>query len=294
MKIFTKKKDLQEHIQTLRTTGKTVGFVPTMGFLHEGHLKLVEKSVADNDCTVMSIFVNPLQFGPKEDFHAYPKDHDQDQRLAENAGVNILFMPDVAEMYSQEHPFRITVLQRTDQLCGKSRPGHFDGVATILIKLFHIVHPQRVYFGLKDAQQISVVDSLIEYFEFPIELIAVETVREQDGLARSSRNVNLTNLERKEAPSLYKALQIGKQLIDEGEKNIGNVIEVVSNYIEKNTSGKIDYIDLLSFPELQPLQLVKGKVILAIAIQFSQARLAIAIQFSQARLIDNIILNVKE
>ncbi|KRG12490.1 pantoate--beta-alanine ligase [Virgibacillus soli] len=283
MKIFTKKKDLQEHIQTLRTTGKTVGFVPTMGFLHEGHLKLVEKSVADNDCTVMSIFVNPLQFGPKEDFHAYPKDHDQDQRLAENAGVNILFMPDVAEMYSQEHPFRITVLQRTDQLCGKSRPGHFDGVATILIKLFHIVHPQRVYFGLKDAQQISVVDSLIEYFEFPIELIAVETVREQDGLARSSRNVNLTNLERKEAPSLYKALQIGKQLIDEGEKNIGNVIEVVSNYIEKNTSGKIDYIDLLSFPELQPLQLVKGKVILAIAIQFSQARL-----------IDNIILNVKE
>ncbi|OAK69798.1 pantoate--beta-alanine ligase [Lederbergia galactosidilytica] len=283
MKIFTKKKDLQEHIQTLRTTGRTVGFVPTMGFLHEGHLKLVEKSVADNDCTVMSIFVNPLQFGPKEDFHAYPKDHDQDQRLAENAGVNILFMPDVAEMYSQEHPFRITVLQRTDQLCGKSRPGHFDGVATILIKLFHIVHPQRVYFGLKDAQQISVVDSLIEYFEFPIELIAVETVREQDGLARSSRNVNLTNLERKEAPSLYKALQIGKQLIDEGEKNIGNVIEVVSNYIEKNTSGKIDYIDLLSFPELQPLQLVKGKVILAIAIQFSQARL-----------IDNIILNVKE
>ncbi|GIN56525.1 pantoate--beta-alanine ligase [Lederbergia ruris] len=281
MEIFTSKKTLQKRIQQLKDNGKSIGFVPTMGFLHEGHLKLVEESVAENDLTVMSIFVNPLQFGPQEDFHDYPRNHEQDRSLAESAGVDILFMPDVAEMYDQERSFKINVLQRTDQLCGKSRPGHFDGVATILIKLFHIVNPQRVYFGLKDAQQIAVVDSLIQYFDFPIELVAVDTVREQDGLARSSRNVNLTSLERKEAPSLYKALQVGKQRICQGERNIEKVTREIYDYIEKNTSGKIDYIELLRFPELQPLQTIEGKVILAIAVQFSKARL-----------IDNIILNV--
>ncbi|GIN70085.1 pantothenate synthetase [Bacillus sp. J14TS2] len=282
MEIFTTKKALQKHIQHVITSGKSIGFVPTMGSLHEGHLTLVEKSVADNDCTVMSIFVNPLQFGPKEDFHAYPRNHDQDQSLADRAGVDILFIPDVAEMYDQERSFKIDVLQRTDQLCGKSRPGHFDGVATILMKLFHLVSPDRVYFGLKDAQQISVVDALIHYFDFPIELVAVDTVREHDGLAKSSRNVNLTSLERKEAPSLYRALRIGEQLISQGERNIANVTKEIHHHIEKHTSGKIDYIELLRFPELQPVQMIEGKVIIAIAVQFSKARL-----------IDNMILNVE-
>ncbi|MCJ7839482.1 pantoate--beta-alanine ligase [Lederbergia sp. NSJ-179] len=273
--------DLQRHVQALKSVGKTIGFVPTMGFLHEGHLKLVERSVAENDITIMSIFVNPLQFGPNEDYDAYPRNPDKDQVLAKQAGVDVLFMPDSSDMYDQEHAFHIHVLQRTDRLCGKSRPGHFDGVVTILMKLFHIVGPNRVYFGLKDAQQISVVDSLINYFDFPIELVAVETVREQDGLARSSRNVYLTNLERKEAPYLYKALKMGEQQILQGERNVERITQMIHEYIEKNTSGKIDYIELLSFPELRSLSSIQGKVILAIAVQFTRARL-----------IDNTILTV--
>ncbi|MBS4199483.1 pantoate--beta-alanine ligase [Bacillus sp. FJAT-49732] len=282
MEIITSTKAMQERAIELKKQGHSIGFTPTMGFLHEGHLKLVKHSSQQNDITVMSIFVNPLQFGPNEDFDAYPRDVERDKKLADNAGVSILFLPERSDMYPNEPSFEINVAKRTDVLCGRSRPGHFNGVATILIKLFNIIMPEKVYFGMKDAQQVAVVDSLIKDFNFPIHLIPVETEREEDGLARSSRNVYLSDEERNQAPHLYKGLQKGAEAIRNGEINPATVIHIVEEYIKTNTNGKIDYIELLSFPDLEALNKVHGKIIIALAVKFSKARL-----------IDNIILETQ-
>ncbi|MBS4194478.1 pantoate--beta-alanine ligase [Lederbergia citri] len=281
MEIITSSKAMQERALQLKKQGYSIGFAPTMGFLHEGHLKLVTQSLQENDVSVMSIFVNPLQFGPNEDFEAYPRDVERDKKLAENAGVNILFLPERTEIYPNEPSFEINVKNRTGVLCGRSRPGHFNGVATILIKLFNIILPDHVYFGMKDAQQVAVVDSLIKDFNFPIELIPVETEREEDGLARSSRNVYLSDEERSQAPHLYKGLQKGSEAIKKGEVNPSSVIHIIENYIKTNTNGKIDYIEILSFPNLDTLEQIHGKIIIALAVKFSKARL-----------IDNIILEI--
>ncbi|WP_062104826.1 pantoate--beta-alanine ligase [Bacillus niameyensis] len=283
MEIIKTKAEMQKRAKELRKSGNSVGFVPTMGFLHEGHLQLAHRSIQENEITVMSIFVNPLQFGPEEDFEAYPRDSERDQLLAENAGVDILFMPDHSNIYNQEASFEIKVNKRTDVLCGKSRPGHFDGVSTILIKLFNIIIPDKVYMGLKDAQQVAVVDSLIHYFDFPIELITVETVRETDGLARSSRNVYLSDEERKEARQLYQALKLGETLIQNGERNPQIIIAKVSEYIKKNITGTIDYVEIFSFPDLTVLKSIERRIILALAVKFSKARL-----------IDNILIEVEK
>ncbi len=207
MKQLTETQQLKELIAQYRSEGRTIGFVPTMGFLHEGHLTLVEKASKENDIVVMSIFVNPTQFGPGEDYEAYPRDLKRDARLAEQAGADVLFTPSPSDMYKGEQNVAVQVKRRTDVLCGASRVGHFDGVATVLTKFFNLVKPTRAYFGLKDAQQATVVDGLIEDFFMDIELVAVDTVREEDGLAKSSRNVYLTEQERKEAPMIYKALR---------------------------------------------------------------------------------------
>ncbi|MEH7664130.1 pantoate--beta-alanine ligase, partial [Bacillus velezensis] len=216
MKQLTETQQLKELIAQYRSEGRTIGFVPTMGFLHEGHLTLVEKASKENDIVVMSIFVNPTQFGPGEDYEAYPRDLKRDARLAEQAGADVLFTPSPSDMYKGEQNVAVQVKRRTDVLCGASRVGHFDGVATVLTKFFNLVKPTRAYFGLKDAQQAAVVDGLIEDFFMDIELVAVDTVREEDGLAKSSRNVYLTEQERKEAPMIYKALQQGAELIRDG------------------------------------------------------------------------------
>jgi len=216
MRQITDISQLKEAIRQYQSEGKSVGFVPTMGFLHEGHLTLADKARQENDAVVMSIFVNPAQFGPNEDFEAYPRNIERDAALAENAGVDILFTPDAHDMYPGEKNVTIHVERRTDVLCGRSREGHFDGVAIVLTKLFNLVQPTRAYFGLKDAQQVAVVDGLISDFFMNIELVAVDTVREEDGLAKSSRNVYLTAEERKEAPKLYQALQTSAELIRAG------------------------------------------------------------------------------
>jgi len=273
---------MRERALQLKKQGYSIGFAPTMGYLHEGHLKLVKQSLQYNDITVMSIFVNPLQFGPGEDFEAYPRDVERDKKLAENAGVTILFLPERSDMYPNDPSFEINVSKRTDVLCGRSRPGHFNGVATILIKLFNIILPDNVYFGMKDAQQVAVVDSLIKDFNFPIQLIPVETEREEDGLARSSRNVYLSNDEREQAPHLYKGLKEGVYAIQNGEVNPATVIHIVADYIKNNTDGEIDYIEILSFPTLVALEQLHGKIIIALAVKFSKARL-----------IDNIILETQ-
>ncbi|MEC1633765.1 pantoate--beta-alanine ligase [Bacillus mojavensis] len=282
MKQITDISQLKEIITQYQSEGKTIGFVPTMGFLHEGHLTLADKARQENDAVVMSIFVNPTQFGPGEDFEAYPRDLERDAAHAENTGVDILFTPDARDMYPGEKNLTIHVERRTDVLCGRSREGHFDGVAIVLTKLFNLVKPTRAYFGLKDAQQVAVVDGLISDFFMDIELVAVDTVREKDGLAKSSRNVYLTAEERREAPKLYQALQTSAELIRAGERDPEAVIKAAKDIIE-TTSGKIDYVELYSYPELEPVNKVEGKIILAVAVAFSKARL-----------IDNIIIDIQE
>ncbi|BBW95853.1 pantoate--beta-alanine ligase [Geobacillus sp. FSL W8-0032] len=273
--------DMQALMRRCRREGKTIGFVPTMGYLHEGHAALIDRAREENDVVVVSIFVNPLQFGPNEDFARYPRDFARDRRIAEQHGADVLFHPEAGEMYPGPLTVQAVVKARTDVLCGRSRPGHFDGVATVLIKLFNIVMPDRAYFGRKDAQQVAVVDGLIRDFNFPIELVPVPTVREADGLAKSSRNVYLSPQERREAPALYQALQAAAAAVEGGERSAAAIRRLVREQIEAHTNAEIDYVDVCSYPDLAPLAVLEGTVIIAIAVRFASARL-----------IDNLILEL--
>ncbi|WP_279620773.1 pantoate--beta-alanine ligase [Priestia megaterium] len=282
MKVITTIKDMQQEMKKEKQLGRSIGFVPTMGYLHEGHATLLGAARTENKVVVLSIFVNPTQFGPNEDFDTYPRDFERDERVAKEANVDYLFYPSVEEMYKSSRSVAITVTDRVDVLCGQKRPGHFDGVATVLTKLFHIVTPDRAYFGKKDAQQVAVVDGLIEDFNFPVELRAVDTVREADGLAKSSRNVYLTDKEREEAPVLFKSLQSALQLLESGEKQVEILKETIRKEIEQYTSGKVDYIEVYTYPELKTIKQTAGKIIIALAVQFSKACL-----------IDNVIVDVQ-
>lgn len=282
MKVITTIKDMQQEMKKEKQLGRSIGFVPTMGYLHEGHATLLGAARTENEVVALSIFVNPTQFGPNEDFDTYPRDFERDERVAKEANVDYLFYPSVEEMYKSSRSVAITVTDRVDVLCGQKRPGHFDGVATVLTKLFHIVTPDRAYFGKKDAQQVAVVDGLIEDFNFPVELRAVNTVREADGLAKSSRNVYLTDKEREEAPVLFKSLQSALQLLESGEKQVEIIKQTIQKEIEQHTSGKVDYIEAYTYPELKTIKQAAGKIIIALAVQFSKARL-----------IDNVIVDVQ-
>ena len=282
MKVLTTIEEVKKALSPLIRSDKTIGFVPTMGYLHEGHLSLVEKAREDNDYVVMSIFVNPLQFGPNEDYDRYPRDFERDKKLAEEAGVDFLFHPSVEEMYPTKMAMKVVVEEGVDVLCGKSRPGHFDGVATVVLKLFNIVEPTKAYFGMKDAQQVAVIEKLVRDFNLPVQIVPCPTLREEDGLAKSSRNVNLTEQERKEAPYIYRSLKLAEQLILAGEKEVAVIKERIRQLLLENTSGKIDYIEILSYPELKTLTHIHGKIIIAVAYYYSKARL-----------IDNIVINCK-
>ncbi|WP_227395296.1 pantoate--beta-alanine ligase [Jeotgalibacillus aurantiacus] len=280
MKIIQSADDMQQLSRSLKREGKTIGFVPTMGFLHEGHLQLVQKSVSSCDVTVMSIFVNPLQFGPGEDFERYPRDFKRDSELAEKHGVDYLFYPDVKELYPGELSVQLKAASRVDVLCGASRPGHFDGVVTVLTILFNLVMPDKSFFGQKDAQQVAVVQGLVSSFRIPVDIVPVETVREADGLAKSSRNVYLSPQERKEAPMIYKALTEAKAAYL--EHGIDEALQTIKNEISK-TSGVIDYAEIWSYPDLHKPVEKTGQIIIAAAVKFEKARL-----------IDNIIFTVEE
>ncbi|MBT2569516.1 pantoate--beta-alanine ligase [Planococcus sp. ISL-110] len=269
--------ELKEWVRKTKQAGHSIGLVPTMGFLHEGHLSLVEKAKAENDQVVMSIFVNPAQFGPNEDFDRYPRNLERDQQLAEGAGTDVIFAPSVEEMYPRESQIKISAGKQADVLCGAKRPGHFDGVLKVVSKLFHLTEADLAYFGQKDAQQLAIIESLVEDFNFPMAIRRGKTVREEDALAKSSRNVYLSPAERNEAPHLIKALEMGKILFLQGK----DPIESMTAYLTEHTSGKIDYIELLDYPTLTA------------EIQHN-AILALAVQFEKARLIDNIIFNPKE
>lgn len=271
MKTTSKINEIREFL-SVPNTGK-VALVPTMGFLHSGHVKLIDAAKKHGDTVVVSIFVNPLQFGPEEDFDNYPRDLERDLDILRKHGADYVFHPEVDEMYPDDLELNISLNSMADVLDGIKRPGHFEGVVTVCNKLFNIIKPDYVTFGEKDRQQLMIVDKMIEDFNHDIKVLAVETEREDNGLAKSSRNTNLDEQELLEAPHVYESLKLGNQLIQNGEKNVAAIIEQTTDHINKNTSGQIDDLQILSHPDLDPMTQIDSDVIIFIAVQFKKARL---------------------
>lgn len=259
-----------------------VGLVPTMGYFHEGHRALMRKAREMCPTVVVSIFVNPLQFGPQEDLAAYPRDLERDLAAAAEEGVDAVFTPSVEEMYPAPQAAFVDVEELTGTLCGRSRPGHFRGVATVVAKLFNIVGPDYAFFGQKDAQQLAVIRRMVRDLNFPVEIVAVPTVREAGGLAASSRNVYLTPEQRREATILFRALHRAEQTITAGERDPQRVARLMAETISGVPGARLDYAEVLSWPDLKPLTVIKGEVILAVAAWFGRARL-----------IDNMVVEVR-
>jgi pantoate--beta-alanine ligase len=267
----------------------SVGLVPTMGYLHEGHASLIRRSAAENGLTVLTIFVNPLQFGPNEDFDRYPRDEQRDLAVAAAAGADFVFAPSVEEMYPE--PIRTTVTVSgglTSRLCGASRPGHFDGVATVVSKLFLIVQPDKAYFGLKDAQQVAVVSQMAKDLNFPVEIVPCPIVREPDGLAMSSRNVYLRDEERQQALVLSQTLQKVPEWIADGMTESELVIRMRGR-IRTQPLANIDYVEVVKYPELEPPQ--PGLPLREIR---EPLLVALAVKFGNTRLIDNVLIHSSE
>lgn len=256
-----------------KKAGKRIGFVPTMGCLHAGHCSLMKKAREENDFVVVSIFVNPIQFGPNEDFAAYPRNFEEDKSLCLEAGVDLIFCPGIEEMYPDNSLTYVNVEKLTDTMCGAFRPGHFRGVATAVCKLFNIIQPDSAYFGEKDAQQLSVIQRMVEDLNFSIDIIPVPTVRENDGLAMSSRNSYLSKEERQAALVLIKSLRLAKDLIEKGERESAIIYEEMKSLIEKETLTYLEYISIADRKELQPLQKLSDNVLIALAVKIGKTRL---------------------
>ncbi|WP_432355145.1 pantoate--beta-alanine ligase [Sporosarcina sp. A2] len=272
MQYTTSIKKMMSWQKEMKALGLTIGFVPTMGFLHEGHLKLIEEAKKSSDCVAVSIFVNPTQFGPGEDFEAYPRRLDADIRLATEAGADIVFCPEVKEMYPVDGGIRIVPGKLAKKMCGASRPGHFDGVLKVVLKLVNIVQPDTVFFGMKDAQQLAIIETFFRDFNCPATIVRVPTVRDEDGLAKSSRNVNLSTDEREDAPIIFETLKHAEVLVQEGVTKEA-VEKFVSDTLDNKTSGKVDYVSLLTYPDLEAPTETSNDLIIACAVQFTKARL---------------------
>jgi len=273
MEVIRSVKDMQHISNRLKKKGKSIGFVPTMGYLHEGHLSLVRRARNENDVVVVSIFVNPIQFGPEEDYARYPRDEKRDLSLLEGL-ADFVFIPDVKDMYEEGFVTYVDVEKITTHLCGAFRPGHFRGVATVVLKLFNIVKPDRAYFGKKDYQQFRVIERMCRDLNLEVEIVPCETVREKNGLAMSSRNVYLSKEEFEDAGIIYKALSYGKSLIEGGERDSKSVISKIENMIrEKPTLKKIDYIAIVDPMTLEDVKTIKGPVVILFAGYFGTARL---------------------
>lgn len=258
-----------------------VGLVPTMGYLHEGHLSLVRRARAENDLVVMSIFVNPTQFAAGEDLDRYPRDLACDLRLAREEGVDVVFHPEPREMYDPEHCTWVDVEGLTEHLCGASRPGHFRGVATVVTKLFGLCRPERAYFGQKDAQQALLIRRMASDLDLGVDVVVCPIVREPDGLAMSSRNVYLTAEERAQAPTLYRALREAEAAMAAGERDAAAVRATVMGVLAEAPHGKVDYVEVVSTAALQPVDVIAGEVLVAVAVWFGATRL-----------IDNVVVKV--
>lgn len=281
MKIVETIKELKDIIKSNKKAGKTVGFVPTMGYLHQGHLSLIQTAKRDNDYVVVSIFVNPTQFGVGEDLESYPRDLDRDARLSETAGADIIFHPSVKEMYPEGYLTYVEVEKITSILCGASRPTHFKGVTTVVNKLFNIVEPDKAYFGQKDAQQIAVIQKMVKDLNMNIEIIPCPIVREEDGLAMSSRNTYLTIEQRKAALILSKSLYAAREMIKGGCKDAAELKKFMVASINSEPLAAIDYVEIVDAITLDNITALKGSILIALAVKFGKTRL-----------IDNIRLEV--
>lgn len=273
--------EIRSYTAQCKAKGRSIGLVPTMGALHEGHASLIKAAAQENDSVIVSVFVNPTQFAPNEDFSTYPRTWEADKKLAENCGATAIFHPDPKEMYPHKDMTWVEVMgDVTKVLCGRSRPIHFRGVATVVTKLFHLAQPDRAYFGLKDAQQSEVLRRMVEDLFFPVELRIMPIVREADGLAKSSRNVYLSPEERKAALVLSRALSHTKERFTGGETNPALLVQKTKEEIETEPLAVIDYVEIHSLPGLSPADSpITGR-----------ALLAVAVYFGKTRLIDNIIL----
>jgi len=265
----------------LKKEGKSIGLVPTMGYLHDGHLSLVKTAKKHADVVVMSIFVNPAQFCPGEDFEKYPRDFKRDEERARSAGADIVFYPSVKDMYPDGYATYVAVEKLTDTLCGASRPGHFRGVTTVVAKLFGIVKPDIAYFGQKDAQQAIVIKKMTEDLNMGIEIKVLPIFREKDGLAMSSRNIYLSKAEREDALVLYQALKKAEEAISAGEKNVQAVIKMMTDMVKQKPSARIDYISIANAKDLTGVKTISGDILIAMAVFIGKTRL-----------IDNIIMKV--
>jgi pantoate--beta-alanine ligase len=265
----------------LKRRGRIIGFVPTMGYLHKGHLNLIKIAKRKSDVVVVSIFVNPTQFGPKEDFAEYPRDFKRDRLLLEKEGCDFAFTPRIKDMYPEGYWTYLNVEKITGKLEGAIRPGHFQGVTTIVAKLFNIVQPDIAVFGQKDAQQAVVLKKMVDDLNYGIKMIIAGTVRERNGLALSSRNVYLSKEERKQAKALYQALLLAKQMIKKGERSPAKIVSKMNKLIDKQPSADIDYIAITDAHTLELLNKLKGEILISLAVRFGKTRL-----------IDNIKLRV--
>ena len=269
--------EIRQRLEPIRSS-QTIGLVPTMGALHEGHGSLIQQARKETDCLVVSIFVNPLQFGPRDDYTRYPRTPEADLDFCRKLDVDLIFEPEVEEMYPTPSLTSVEVTRITDYLCGPFRPGHFSGVATIVAKLFQIIQPQRAYFGEKDAQQLKVIERMVSDLNLGVTVVAVPTVRESDGLAVSSRNQYLSPQERALAPVLYRALQVAQQAIAEGVLDSGEVQKRALAVLEQEQSVTVEYLEIVDPEEMQPVQRITGPV-----------RVAGAIRIGATRLIDNLL-----
>ncbi len=273
MRVIRSVRSIQQFIKKAKSAGKTVGFVPTMGALHDGHCSLLRRCRRENDIVVLSIFVNPRQFGPKEDFAKYPRRERADKMLAKKEKVDIMFVPSVKEMYPGGYLTYIDVEKMTRVLCGKFRPGHFKGVTTVVGKLLNIVTPDVLYLGQKDAQQAAVLTRMARDLNFPVLVKTCPTVREADGLAMSSRNQYLTERERREAAVLYRSLKEGRQSVIAGNHSATAIVGKIRSRIRRESSGRIDYVECVDADRLAPLKRIQGKTLIALAVWFGKTRL---------------------
>lgn len=273
MKIASNIKEVRETVKEWKSKGLKVGFVPTMGYLHEGHQSLIEKAVSENDKVVVSIFVNPIQFGPTEDLESYPRDLERDSKLCENAGAELIFHPTKEEMYFDDFCTYVDMDGLTKGLCGMTRPIHFRGVCTVVSKLFNIVTPDKAYFGQKDAQQLAIIKRMVRDLSIDVEIVGCPIIREEDGLAKSSRNTYLSKEERQAAVILSKSLKLAKDAIGNGERSASKVIEIITNNINSEPIAKIDYVQVVDNLSIETVDKIEKSVLVAIAVYIGKTRL---------------------
>ena len=271
MEIITTIENIRSIVNHWKDKGYSIGFVPTMGYLHDGHAALIDQARKDNDKVIVSIFVNPTQFGENEDLNSYPRDINRDKSLCEAHKADIIFSPTSDEMYHDRKAF-VNIVELSDTLCGISRPIHFKGVCTVVAKLFNIIQPTNAYFGEKDAQQLAIIRKMVFDLNFPVNIIGVPIVRESDGLAKSSRNTYLSSEERKAATILYKAIQMGKQTIKRGA-SADSIINTMTEIINTEPLAKIDYVSVVDANTMQPVHEITSPVLVAMAVYIGSTRL---------------------